>query len=141
MCYSEYLCSLVVEITGMEFYSWHRAAMDGDTAELDHSLAVSPFLLNNTSVFSWTALTTAVIFNQHDAAKFLLERGALVDHEDEDLSTPLHEAAYWGYEMIVKLLLAHDADAFSADTQGMLPVDLVPSSAHNVRRMLMVSCP
>ena len=123
---------------GGEFYSWHRAAMEGTVSELEYLLGTSHFLLYNTSVYSWSALTTSVIFDRFEAAQMLLERGALVNHQDNSLSTPLHEAAYWGHSDMVRLLLDRDADPFLADSQGHLPLHLVPSPASRVKAMLQV---
>lgn len=36
---------------------------------------------------------------------------------------PLHLAAMWGYDMTVKLLLYHGADASLRDTKGLTPID------------------
>jgi ankyrin repeat protein len=54
----------------------------------------------------------------------LLEHGADINGQESGRGlTALHEAARWGWNDVVKFLIAHGADVRATDTRGMTPVD------------------
>jgi ankyrin repeat protein len=55
-------------------------------------------------------------------ATLLLERGAKATLADDDRTTPLHEAAWDGQHVLVRLLLDHGAKVNAADRHGRTPL-------------------
>ena len=60
-----------------------------------------------------------------DAVLFLLEHGADVNAQREDLSTPLHLAIVVGDLNVTRILLEHKADVNSQNDQGLAPLHLL----------------
>ena len=65
-----------------------------------------------------TMLVWAVIRGNHDAARYLLDKGADVDGADDSGNTPLIFAAMDGKEMLARLFLEAGADPDAAGTYG-----------------------
>ncbi|XP_035760357.1 protein phosphatase 1 regulatory inhibitor subunit 16B-like [Neolamprologus brichardi] len=65
---------------------------------------VSPDLCNEDGL---TALHQCCIDNYEEMVKLLLDRGASVNAQDNELWTPLHAAATCGHAGLVKILIAH----------------------------------
>ena len=60
-----------------------------------------------------------------DVAKFLLEHGADADAKDNDDSTALHAASYYGGVKAVQLMLEHGANIHAQDDEGWTPLHRV----------------
>jgi ankyrin repeat protein len=60
-----------------------------------------------------------------DVAKFLLEHGADADAKDNDDSTVLHAASYYGGVKAVQLMLEHGANIHAQDDEGWTPLHRV----------------
>ena len=58
-----------------------------------------------------------------DSIELLASAGANVNAADFRGQTALHGAAYWGWNDVVKSLIAHHARADAKDARGMTPVD------------------
>jgi uncharacterized protein len=102
------------------------SAATGRTRGLEELLDAEPALAEAFSNDGFTALHHAAYFGQEDAARILLERGALVDavsRNAEVVVTPLHSAAAGGHSEIVKLLLEHGADANARQPGGSTALD------------------
>ncbi|KAM3622354.1 uncharacterized protein V6R79_023591 [Siganus canaliculatus] len=56
--------------------------------------------------------------------KILLDRGACVNAQDNELWTPLHAAATCGHAGLVKILIVHGADLLAVNSDGNMPYDL-----------------
>ena len=122
------------------WWNLHWAAKGGDVQEVEHILdSLLGELHHATLVYSWTPLATAAIYNQVAVAEALISRGAVLDHQDSNRSTPLHEAAFWANSAMVECLLRHGADPFLADAFGRLPIQVTPRSALGIRSSLQVS--
>uniref|UniRef100_A0A671XR08 Protein phosphatase 1 regulatory subunit 16A n=1 Tax=Sparus aurata TaxID=8175 RepID=A0A671XR08_SPAAU len=81
---------------------------------------VSPDLCNEDGL---TALHQCCIDNYEEMVKILLDRGASVNAQDNELWTPLHAAATCGHAGLVKILIAH-ADLLAVNSDGNMPYDL-----------------
>ena len=88
-----------------------RAAGEGDVAEMSR-LVSSGYDVNLMDDLSRAALHYAATEGQYLAAKWLLEHGAEVNLNDEEMigETPLCLAAQLDYPEMVELLLQHGAD-------------------------------
>ncbi|KAL2091430.1 hypothetical protein ACEWY4_013693 [Coilia grayii] len=82
---------------------------------------VSPDLCNEDGL---TALHQCCIDNYEEMVKILLERGANVNAQDNELWTPLHAAATCGHAGLVKILIQHGADLLAVNSDGNMPYDL-----------------
>ncbi|XP_067442941.1 protein phosphatase 1 regulatory inhibitor subunit 16B [Thunnus thynnus] len=82
---------------------------------------VGPDLCNEDGL---TALHQCCIDNYEEMVKILLDRGATVNAQDNELWTPLHAAATCGHAGLVKILIAHGADLLAVNSDGNMPYDL-----------------
>ncbi len=71
----------------------------------------------------WAPLHYAATGPEPKVVKLLLERGAVVDAESPDKTTPLMMAARYGKEESVTLLLAHGADPKRINARNMNAAD------------------
>lgn len=78
----------------------------------------------------YTLLHGAARQGAPDAAKRLIQKGAIVDAATSFGWTPLHIAAREGHPDVVAVLLAHGADPNSRTDDGMVPLEL---AAYNMR--------
>jgi ankyrin repeat protein len=76
-----------------------------------------------------TSLTHAVSARRMKLLRFLLERGAEVENENQNVS-PLHQAAIEGTPAIVELLLGAGADPTRALPDGRRPHDVARAHGH-----------
>jgi len=58
-----------------------------------------------------------------ESIELLVKAGADVNAKDLRGQTALHGAAYWGWNDVVKSLVAHNADLRTKDAKGMTPMD------------------
>ncbi|KAG7493522.1 phosphatase 1 regulatory inhibitor subunit 16B [Solea senegalensis] len=82
---------------------------------------VSPDLCNEDGL---TALHQCCIDNYEEMVKILLDQGASVNAQDNELWTPLHAAATCGHAGLVKILITHGADLLAVNSDGNMPYDL-----------------
>ncbi|KPP75256.1 Protein phosphatase 1 regulatory inhibitor subunit 16B-like, partial [Scleropages formosus] len=64
------------------------------------------------------------IDNYEDIVRILLDRGACVNAQDNELWTPLHAAATCGHAGLVKILIGRGADLLAVNSDGNMPYDL-----------------
>lgn len=73
--------------------------------------------------FGASVLAAAVVRNQVETAKYLIENGAEVSLASPDGNTPLHTAAFFGFAESAELLIDSGADIF-ASGQGGTPAEI-----------------
>ena len=81
----------------------------GHTKELTLRIDKKSNLVQERDEYGRTLLYTASKSGFYDTCKLLLEKGASVNEAQNDGSTPLHGAAYFGHALVVGLLLQHGA--------------------------------
>src|SRR5947209_1146906 len=96
--------------------------------------------LTDAAVNSWTPLLHAVHKAQPAAVTALLAAGANPNEADPHGTTPLMMAAGYGYTDIVKILLAHKADARLAATDGLTALDLARAGVPDIDRFTVFDC-
>ncbi|GBO54087.1 hypothetical protein APA_2035 [Pseudanabaena sp. lw0831] len=84
------------------------AAYNGDI-EMVKLLLLKGAEVNSSPDEGVAAIDEAIRLNHPDVVKLLLENGANPNHNVLG-ATPLHHAAYYGYQKIVSLLIEHGAD-------------------------------
>ena len=78
-----------------------------------------------------TPLSTAAFHGHLDVVKLLYEKGANVNHKDDDEFTPLILASYEGHVKMVKWLLRNGADASNTDKFGDTAIESAEISGHD----------
>ncbi|EKX42448.1 hypothetical protein GUITHDRAFT_40188, partial [Guillardia theta CCMP2712] len=63
--------------------------------------------VNNSNVENRTALHHAVLQNEEQTVKVLLDAGICVNHANNDGNTALHEAAVMGWVDLVEMILSN----------------------------------
>jgi uncharacterized protein len=100
------------------------ASILGDTAKIDELLGANRSLVSNLSSDGWTPLHLAAFFGKDDAARLLLNKGAIVDARSTNpmQNTPLHAAAAGRHAAIAKLLIEHGASVNARQHGGWTPL-------------------
>lgn len=106
------------------FEEFQEAAKRDQVKKLQELLSRDENWLEKRDQYRRTPLHSAARFDSSAAAKFLLERGAEADVEDESGNTPLHLASIFGHDDIIDLLIQHDADIDALNTEGQAPLHL-----------------
>ena len=83
-------------------------------------------VLENNIDFLSTPLNAAIRTGREDIAKYLLEKGAAV--ESKGSWTPLQVAAFYGRDVMVRLLLEHEAEVGGRDSSGQTALHKAASS-------------
>lgn len=107
--------------TSME-KEWFKAMREDDVEEIEALLNKNSDLLEATDQhLGMTALARAVDLGCERTAEFLIFKGANVNVEDVEGSTPLHFAAQCNRVRLARLLLQYGADLEARDADGMAP--------------------
>jgi uncharacterized protein len=109
----------------------HHAVINGDD-EITAALLGAGADANARDAAGWTALHFAAAEYHISLAKMLLHAGASVDSEDSDGNTPLFRAVFEsrGRGEMIRLLIAHGADASHANRYGVTPASLAATIAN-----------
>lgn len=100
-----------------------RAAGEGFNALLKLLLAAPDIDVDAQKKDGDTALRLAVVNNQVESVRLLLEAGANPDIQNADGNTPLIRAVAQGYTEITKLLLQHGANPHIRNNELMTAID------------------
>jgi ankyrin repeat protein len=100
------------------------ASIQGDTEELTSLLTANRSLVGLLSSDGWTPLHLAAFFGKTDAARLLLNKGALVNARSTNPmeNMPLHAAAAGRHAEVVKLLIEHGAPVNARQHGGWTPL-------------------
>lgn len=86
----------------------------------------------------WTLLHKAADMGNEEMVTLLLQKGAMVNAEDEKTMRPLHLAARKGHLEIVRLLFLAGAEVHSKASHRLTPLDYAVTSGHlEVAKMLL----
>ncbi len=105
---------------------FHNAARDGDGATMTKLLANGSDP-NKSDGYGNTPLSIAAHFGQTDAAKLLIENGAIIDGVVHGEMTPLQCAVFSRRSETVAFLLKSNADPNIADKYGLTPLSIAAS--------------
>jgi uncharacterized protein len=100
------------------------AAILGDIDELNTLLTANRSLTGLLSTDGWTPLHLAAFFGKPEAARLLLNKGALVNARSTNAmaNMPLHAAAAGRHMEVVKLLIEHGAPVNASQHGGWTPL-------------------
>jgi ankyrin repeat protein len=80
--------------------------------------------INDRGMFNDTPLIITMVWEDAEAARLLLEAGALVDLQGENGDTALHRAATTDKVELVRMLLDAGASPNMKNDEGRVPLDL-----------------
>lgn len=100
----------------------HKASEHGISALYWSGKANSGHFLNKLNYFKH-------LFDQNtdkrdDIVKILLENGVDPNYKEIENRTALHRAALYGFENVIKVLIAHKADVNVKDNNGFNPLHM-----------------
>jgi uncharacterized protein len=100
------------------------AAIQGDTAVLETLLTANRSLVGLLSTDGWTPLHLAAFFGHTEAARLLLNKGALVNAKSTNpmQNMPLHAASAGRHVEVAKLLIEHGAPVNARQHGGWSPL-------------------
>jgi ankyrin repeat protein len=103
------------------------ASILGDTEQLTELLTANRSLVGLLSEDGWTPLHLAAFFGKTEAARLLLNKGALVNARSTNgmENMPLHAAAAGRHVEVVKLLIEHGAPVNARQHGGWAPLHAV----------------
>jgi ankyrin repeat protein len=93
----------------------------GEREKLRQTLEKFPLWLNARDATGWGPLHWAVFVGRDDMVRWLIQKGADVNHPDDKVS-PLHVAAAWGKRESLLELLDAGADFNRRDERGWTPL-------------------
>jgi ankyrin repeat protein len=100
----------------------HKAAEEGDLAEVERLLAADPYLVKSRAEYKRTPLHRAAMAGHAAVAKAMLGRSAEVDAKDYGGGTALHAAAGAGHLDAAAALLERKANPNAKDMEDLTPL-------------------
>jgi ankyrin repeat protein len=108
----------------------HKAAEEGDLAEVERLLAADPYLVKNREEYKRTPLHRAAMAGHAAVARAMLGRSAEVNAKDYGGATPLHVAAAAGHRDAAAALLERKADPNAKDLEDLTPLHFASRAGH-----------
>ena len=105
----------------------HEAAKRGDIQTVRNLVQKGAKINENLDKYGATALHWSAVKGHKDLAKFLIEKGAIVDQKNRDGDTTLHLAVAFGHKDIVQLLLYKGAKIDERRREGTTPLYIAVS--------------
>ncbi|MCP4787714.1 MAG: PQQ-binding-like beta-propeller repeat protein [Fuerstiella sp.] len=101
------------------------AAREGNHKELQRLLKAGAKVNAQQGGSGMTALNTAAVYGQTQAAEVLINNGADVNLSSNDGNTALHIASFFAHVELVELLLKNGASVTAESKRGETPIDVV----------------
>lgn len=101
------------------------AAASGNIKAINQHVAINTNLNAKEPRGGSTPLILSSIFGQTKAAKVLIEKGAIINIQNNDGTTALHAAAFFGWPKTVKLLLDNEANVNATNVRGETSLQIV----------------
>ena len=104
------------------------ACLHGNLKSVTRSVNEDSVNVNCQRTSGWTPLMTASHHGCLPVVRFLIGKKALINEQNNDLSTPLHFACRRGDTSTALILMEHGADRSIRDREGKTPWDIAPSA-------------
>ncbi|CAF1285697.1 unnamed protein product [Adineta ricciae] len=114
-------------VSGTVCYNW-----SGNTCNWSNSIMVT----NCISFYVYRLITPPVCNLRYYVIDVLLRAGANINSVDNDGWTPLHAAAHWDKQDIIKFLLERNADIEAKNYAGQTPLDVCDGVTHELLKEL-----
>ena len=95
--------------------------------------------MTESDINGWTPLHYAAQQNRKDICRYLIHKGACVDHMSHN-GTPLHLAASLGHRDICEILIEAKADTEKRNCNGLKPIDLAYKGHHHDASAFLMQC-
>jgi ankyrin repeat protein len=99
-----------------------KAARDGNMNKINDLISSGGNINERDPIWGWSSLQYAVYYNQTEAVRLLIEKGANLNIADENGRTPLLLAVEYNYKDIIHILLDKGADMNIRDKEGYSPL-------------------
>ena len=105
-------------------FKLHKAARQGQLQVVNWLIEEEEKKIEECDKFQMTPLHYAAEFGHIKVTKFLIEKGANIEVENEDGNTPLHEAVDGGHFEVVKYLIEKGAQLDAKNKTNDTPRDM-----------------
>ena len=100
-----------------------KAAAEGNVAAITRHIASGADVNAREPTVGNTPLILASVFGQQDVAKLLIDAGAKLEIKNNERTTALFNAVFFGRPTIVKALVENGADIYATDKTGVSVID------------------
>ena len=117
------------------------ATAAGDVEVVKRLIAEGVSVESKNAANGSTSLNVACVMGRVDVARVLIDAGADLETKNNEQTTPLFNAAFFGHSEIVKLLLRAGADIDATDKSGTSLVDIMGAPWEDVRGVYQIVFP